>query len=265
MTRGIEYFSQTGWADVVIVGRGGGSLEDLWTFNEEAVARAIAACAVPVISAVGHETDFTIADFVADLRAPTPSAAAELAVPAREQVLEQIAIAESKLRQAVRYRFATAHRGLYERGVDRAGQLLHRRIGRASQRVDESDYRLRHAMRLWFDSRRSHSRELDAELRALDLRLRFVHTRRRLELASAVVAEIAKTRLQTARRRFETLSTKLTQLSPLRVLERGYAIVQDEAGRVLKEASAAPAKSMIGVRLAQGRIKARVTESEKEN
>ena len=93
VVRGIEYFSRTKWPDVVIVGRGGGSLEDLWTFNEEAVARAIAACAVPVISAVGHETDVTIADFVADLRAPTPSAAAELVVCTREELLERIAAA----------------------------------------------------------------------------------------------------------------------------------------------------------------------------
>src|SRR3954466_13505789 len=106
VVRGIEYFSRTQWPDLVIVGRGGGSLEDLWTFNEEAVARAIAACTVPVISAVGHETDVTIADFVADLRAPTPSAAAEMVVCTREELLERIAAANTKAGQLLRYRIA---------------------------------------------------------------------------------------------------------------------------------------------------------------
>src|SRR5262249_36259077 len=100
--RGLEYFSRTKWADLIIVGRGGGSLEDLWTFNEEAVARAIARSSMPVVSAVGHETDVTIADFVADLRAPTPSAAAEMVVPAREEVIERIWVMRGKAVQAFR-------------------------------------------------------------------------------------------------------------------------------------------------------------------
>ncbi|HXM44884.1 MAG TPA: exodeoxyribonuclease VII large subunit, partial [Bryobacteraceae bacterium] len=104
--RGIDYFSRNPWAELVIVARGGGSLEDLWTFNEEAVARAIAASPVPVVSAVGHETDFTIADFVADLRAATPSAAAELVICPREQILDQLTVFDHKLLQAIRYRLA---------------------------------------------------------------------------------------------------------------------------------------------------------------
>ena len=139
--RAIEYFSNSGWPEVVIVARGGGSLEDLWTFNEEAVARAIAASNVPVISAVGHETDFTIADFVADLRAATPSAAAELVICPREQMFDQLAVFDHKLVQAARYRLAMAARALHERGVERASAVLHRNVGRWQQRVDELDYR----------------------------------------------------------------------------------------------------------------------------
>ncbi|HWJ93360.1 MAG TPA: exodeoxyribonuclease VII large subunit, partial [Telluria sp.] len=106
--------------DVLLVCRGGGSIEDLWAFNEEVLARAIAASAVPVVSGVGHETDFTIADFVADLRAPTPSAAAELVVSTREQIEEQIDTASAKLVQSLRYRLLQAGRRLQERGIARA-------------------------------------------------------------------------------------------------------------------------------------------------
>src|SRR4029077_8576434 len=135
VSRAIEYFSNSNWPDVVIVARGGGSLQDLWTFNEEAVARAIAASRVPVISAIGHETDFTIADFVADLRAPTPSAAAELVICTREQLLGDISIAEHKFLQFVRYRLRMASRRVHEQGVERASAVLHRNIGRLQQRV----------------------------------------------------------------------------------------------------------------------------------
>src|SRR3954466_6407658 len=118
VVRGIQYFSRTQWPDIVIVGRAGGSLEDLWTFNEEAVARAIAECAVPVVSAVGHETDVTIADFVADLRAPTPSAAAELVVATRLDLLERIANARRKVTQGLRYRLAMLESRLRRQGID---------------------------------------------------------------------------------------------------------------------------------------------------
>src|SRR5208283_1046920 len=162
--RAIEWFSRSRWPDLIIVGRGGGSLEDLWTFNEEAVARAIAACSVPVVSAVGHATDVTIADFVADLRAPTPSAAAELVVPTRVSVHDRITAAEGKALQAVRYRLAMLERRLRQQGVDRALGVLHRRVGRGLQRVDEQEYRLRERLRSLFDARGRASRTLETRL-----------------------------------------------------------------------------------------------------
>ena len=139
--RGIEYFSRKPWADVLIVARGGGSLEDLWSFNSEAVARAIIASSVPVISAVGHETDITIADFVADLRAPTPSAAAEMLCCTRDELVGRIDGFEGRLVQTIRYRLSVAARLLSRQGTERATSLLHRQIGRSLQRTDEKESR----------------------------------------------------------------------------------------------------------------------------
>ena len=257
--RGIEYFSRTKWPDVLIVGRGGGSLEDLWTFNEEAVARAIAACAVPVVSAVGHETDVTIADFVADLRAPTPSAAAELAAPTREDLLARIAAEEGKATQAVRYRLAMLERRLRRQGVDRALNVLHRRVGRGLQRIDELEYRVREQARGAVERREHARRSLEARLGRFDIRPRLAADRRRLENARAAAVETVRLRLARRRAAFEQAAAKLGQLSPLRILERGYAIVSNEAG-IVKDAAAAPPASRIQVRLAKGGLEAVVTE-----
>ncbi len=258
--RAIEYFSASKWPDVVILARGGGSLEDLWTFNEEAVARAIAASSVPVISAVGHETDFTIADFVADLRAPTPSAAAELVICTREQIVDQIDVAEHKLVQSARYRLAMAARRLHEQGVERASAVVHRNIGRLQQRVDELEYRVRDRAAAANAARRRRLEELSARLRSLDLRLRFAAARRRLEGAETGAMQLIRLRLSRAHGRLNPLIAHLTQLSPLKILDRGYAIVTNEAGTIVKEPAEAPVGSEIAVRLAKGEITAEVTE-----
>jgi exodeoxyribonuclease VII large subunit len=257
---GIEYFSEGGWADVVIVARGGGSLEDLWTFNEEAVARAIAASSVPVVSAVGHETDFTIADFVADLRAPTPSAAAELVVRTREQLLDRIAGCAHKLTQCVRYRLATAGRRLHQQGVDRARIVVERAIGRRFQRIDEMDYRLRERTRAILESARRVIDVRDGRLWRLDLRLRFAQAHRRLDTADAAALRAIGTRLARARGALEPLRAQVIGLSPLEVLERGYAIVEDERGRIVKDAAEVAPGEDIRIRLARNRLRARVTE-----
>lgn len=264
VVEGIEYFSRSGWADVLIVGRGGGSLEDLWTFNEEQVARAIAACPIPVVSAVGHETDFSISDFVADLRAPTPSAAAELVVCTRDQLFEQIDGCTGKLRQEIRYRLSRARRELQQRGVERAEAILRRKIGRAEQRVDEMVYRLRNGLRVRLDGGRRASSALELRLRRMDPRLRFAAARRRLERLETAGIQAIERRLAVWQRLLEPLRAKLTQLSPLLVLERGYSIVETAGGKLLRDADDAAIDSEIRIRLARGRLGARVTASSGE-
>jgi exodeoxyribonuclease VII large subunit len=260
--RGIDYFSNSGWAQVVIVARGGGSLEDLWTFNEESVARAIAASSVPVISAVGHETDFTIADFVADLRAATPSAAAELAICPREQILDQLTVFDHKLLQATRYRMAMATRALHERGVERASAVLHRNVGRLQQRVDELDYRMRGRAQSVAAARRKRLEDLTARLRRQDLRLRMARARQRLQAADTAAAQLIRLRLTRAHGALNPLVAHLTQLSPLKILERGYAIVTNELGVIVKQPVDAPPDSKVDIRIAQGRMAARVLGNE---
>ena len=257
--RALEYFSRTNWAQVVILARGGGSLEDLWTFNEEAVARAIVASSIPVISAIGHETDFTIADFVADLRAPTPSAAAELVICTREQVLEQVSVFEHKLTQSARYRVAMSARRLHQQGVERASSVLHRSIGRRLQRVDELDYNLRRSVNLCFSLARKRLEELSKRLRDRDLRLRLSSARRRLEAAEASLKVLAGMRVSRSRGLLEPLVAHLTQLSPLRILERGYAIVSNAEGRIVKSPEDAVVDETVDIRVAKGRLKAKVT------
>jgi exodeoxyribonuclease VII large subunit len=255
--RGIGYFAESGWAQVIVLARGGGSLEDLWTFNEEAVARAIAASPVPVVSAIGHETDVTIADFVADLRAPTPSAAAELVVCTRQEVLDRVASERARMTQFIRYRMATLARRLHEQAIDRAATLLHRNLARRTQRLDDAEERLRSAMRNQLGVHERTRRLLEEKLRYFDLRPRLRRDRERLSYASAVAETLVKAGLHKRRRRFENLHAELNQLNPRLVLARGYAIVLNEKGEILKAAVEAPAGSDLRVLFAEDSLRAR--------
>ncbi len=253
---GIDYFSESGWAEVVIVARGGGSMEDLWAFNDERVARAIASCSVPVISAVGHETDFTIADFVADLRAPTPSAAAELVIATRASLLDRLEAGEAKLRQAARLTLALSGRRLAIQIMEPA--RLHRAIGRRMQRLDELDYRLRDSGRAAIDRRKRTLDDLRLRLGQMDVRLRLAEARRRLEASEAQLRQRMRLELTHAGAALAPLEAHLAQLSPLKILDRGYAIVERD-GKLVKAPEEVPKGSNVRVRVAQGEFRAKVT------
>ena len=261
IVEGLDWFSASGWPDVVIVGRGGGSLEDLWSFNDERVARAIAACRVPVVSAVGHETDFTIADFVADVRAPTPSAAAEIVVLERSEVLGRVERAQQRTLRAIGFRLAQLARRLDRQGVERTTRLLELRVNRMQQRTDELDYSSRTRIARILSLRRERRRALDARLRERDLSVRLAKAGERWRAGSRALGEAVARRLGLAQRRLEPLAGRLEALSPLKVLERGYSIVQTEDGRVVKRANDAPEGASIRVRLHEGRLTALVRES----
>jgi exodeoxyribonuclease VII large subunit len=256
--RGIEYFSAENWANVVIVARGGGSIEDLWTFNEEAVARAIAASSIPVISAVGHETDFTIADFVADLRAPTPSAAAELVVCTRESLLDQVSVLEQRLARDMRYQLLMRSRRFEQRGLERAATLVHRAINSRAQQVDDLEFRLRSVSQRLFAARLKQIDHLHSRLQALDLRVKFARSHGRLKAAESDLLQCTRASVWRSRQRFEALNAHLTQLSPLAVLARGYAIVQREDGTVLRKAQETTGGEQVFIRLSEGGLTATI-------
>jgi exodeoxyribonuclease VII large subunit len=258
--RGLEYFGRN-WAQVVVIARGGGSLEDLWTFNEEAVARAISVCPIPVVSAIGHETDVTIADFAADLRAPTPSAAAEMVIGTRQELLGRIQTLRARAVQLARFRLATLVRRLHEQAIDRATTLLNRNLARRTQRVDDAEERLRNAIRRQLAAHERTRRALEEKLRYFDLRPRFRRDRERMNIASARVEALIRAGLNKRRQRFAMLDAKLTQLNPRLVLSRGYAIVFADGGAIVRAAADAPAGTDVKLMFARDAVRATVTAS----
>jgi len=260
---GVRYFSQTKSVAVIIIARGGGSAEDLAAFNDEALARTIASSEIPVISAVGHETDFTIADFVADLRAPTPSAAAELVIRSRQEIEEQVETLRQRLEKGMRYRLLQARQDLTELSRHGAFVRMMDLIHRQQQRLDDFVYRLAQSQRSLLDLRRRRFETLAAAVRHYDVRRVLSGMKKDLDAQVAALTSVARNLLLERKVRLERMDTALQALSPLAILERGYALVFDDSGKLLKDAREVKAGDEISARLAKGTVKAIVKSKKK--
>jgi exodeoxyribonuclease VII large subunit len=258
VSAGVRYFNRAQNVDVIIIARGGGSVEDLSAFNDEGLARVIAGSAIPVISAVGHETDFTIADFVADLRAPTPSAAAELVIESKHRIVEQVETLYARLARATRYRLMMARSIWTDLAKNAVFARMTEGLNRRQQRTDELAYRLVQAHAAQLRRYRSRVDVATTRMRAHDLRRVLGGLVREVDAITGRLATLAHQRLLQQRARIEQATGKLSALSPLNILERGYAIVFDAQGSVIKdETQVAPGES-ITARLARGSIAANV-------
>jgi exodeoxyribonuclease VII large subunit len=246
--------------DVLILARGGGSLEDLMAFNEESVARAIHACGIPVISGVGHETDVTIADFVADERAPTPSGAAERSVPDSAEYLRALGALERNLAQAVRRKLLSLRQTLqqWERSLNQLSPRA--RLQQHAQRLDELESRMQRAVRARLERARVRLSNAEALLGRSSPSRRIAPLKQRLQVAQRRLPVAIQRRLQVARERFERSMRTLNAVSPLATLERGYAIVTDSGAHVVTDASALAPGTQIEARVARGSVRATVTE-----
>jgi exodeoxyribonuclease VII large subunit len=265
IVQGIRALNRVPGLDVIVLARGGGSLEDLQAFNDEMVARAIAASEVPTISAVGHETDFTIADFVADLRAPTPSAAAERVVQAKAELQARLHALEGRLRSGLGLRLTRVRARVRALTSHRVFEAERGRLRTHAQRVDELARRSQTALRVRAERSALRARRAAERLLALPWRrvlaengVRLLRQRERLRAAAEALLTVRRAALGETAGRIEGLS-------PLRVLGRGYAVVFDASGRrVLRDAREAAVGEALRIRLHRGTLGASVTSREDE-
>lgn len=264
---GLRYFHQdfrpSGAVEVIIITRGGGSAEDLAGFNHEGLARAVADSKIPVISAIGHETDFTIIDFVADLRAPTPSAAAELVIRSRQEIEAQAEDLYRRLERGLRYRLLIARQELTGRAQHGAFARMMDGIHRRQQKLDERRFRLEKAERQLLERCHRRCENVSSTVRHYDARRRLAAIRQQLQAQVANLAAATRTQLLEIRGTLDRRTASLEALSPVAILNRGYALVFDAKGRLVKDAARLNAGDDLSARLARGRVRARVTAIER--
>ena len=264
IVQALGWFERNPCADVVVLARGGGSLEDLAAFNSEAVARAISAATLPVVSAVGHETDFTIADFVADLRAPTPSAAAELVTDAQYRVEEYLETLAARLERGARYQRMRTQERLARLNAAAVFARMQHGLALRQQRVDELRFRLESCWDKLCAAANQRMHLLRARVMQQDIRRQLTANQERLRVLRMTLVQSTTLPIERRRTRWSRASDRLLALSPLAVLDRGYALVYDDGGRLVKDAGLLHPGDDLQIRLAHGRARASVVETEED-
>jgi exodeoxyribonuclease VII large subunit len=263
---GLRYFHEQARkpnaVEVIVIARGGGSAEDLAAFNHEGLARAVADSKIPVISAIGHETDFTIVDFVADLRAPTPSAAAELVIRSRQEIEAQTEELNHRLERAVRYRLLMARQELSQLAQHGAFRSMMDSIHRGQQTLDDRRFRLEKAQGQFLERSRRRLEAVSAAVRHYDARRRLAAVRQQLEAQTANLVSATRARILASQSTLDRRTASLEALSPVAILNRGYALVFNAKGDLVKDASRLAPGEELAARLAHGRVQARVTKTE---
>ena len=254
----ITALNQSGLVDLIVLARGGGSLEDLAAFNSEIVARAIVGSDLPVVSAIGHETDFTIADFVADLRAPTPSAAAELITETHHNIEEYLATQAHRLERALRFQLLQARQRLTQVEAGRAENRVAMLLRRLGQRLDDGTIRLDAAIIAKTRRQQSRVAEMAAVVLHHDPRRSLAHARQHLSDFRARLERSVERLMQTSVVKLGSFDARLHSLSPLAVLERGYALVLTADGVLVRSTSQITSGDSLTTRLADGSFASRV-------
>ncbi len=259
IVRAIELANQRAECDVLIVGRGGGSLEDLWSFNDERVARAIFASRIPIVSAVGHETDVTIADFIADLRAPTPSAAAEVVSRNQQELLRQIQGQQQRLEMAMDYFFANLQQRftrLHHRLQQQHPQL---RLARQQTTLERLRQRLNNAIEARLRQGTQQHQRVTQRLNQQQPQARIHRAQTRIQQLEYRLSQVITARLGGTKQRFGTAIAQLEAVSPLATLARGYSVTTATDGKVLKKTRQVKAGDMLATRVEDGVIESQVT------